>query len=151
MYGWETDQILQLSNEDQEDYLFLLNHVRYGDIYKLMEEVIKKQDPLGALPPPAIMHLTLEEARRLGWMTTDWELKNRTLHPQNALMEGDIYHLFYWGTLTLGSLFGGGGAMFSKGAADLALLRSTSKVEGDFVETVEGPKTRAESKRGFFS
>ncbi|KEG09077.1 hypothetical protein DQ04_05861000, partial [Trypanosoma grayi] len=74
LYYREVETVLQLSPEDRRDYQHIVTGMRFSEIYNLAMEVLRKEDPLEALPMPARYHLLLEAARARGWHTMDWEL-----------------------------------------------------------------------------
>lgn len=113
VYRDEMRIISSLTPQDRSDYIYLASNMRYSDLWNMGMEVLNKEDPLEALSPAARYHLVLEEARRLGWTTTDWALAVREKHPHSALEEGDYIHVMFWMMMYVGSYAVGGGVLFS--------------------------------------
>lgn len=110
-YRGEMRLLENLTPEDKADYIYLLVNMRFSDVWNMAMEVLNKEDPLEALPPPVRYHLALEEARRRGWTTTvDWKVQQRVLHPLSAVEEGDFVHIFFWAMMYIGSIASGGGS-----------------------------------------
>lgn len=128
LYYKEILLIDSLSPEDKVDYIYLVRNMRYSDFLNMAMEVLQKEDPLEALPPPARYHVALEEARRRGLTSeVDWESLHRERHPASAFEEFDFVHVFYWFVMYLGNLFYGGGGLFS---SRLLGTEAVAKAEG---------------------
>ncbi|AYU78066.1 hypothetical protein conserved [Leishmania donovani] len=152
-YFKEMDAVAHLSPEDQRDYAYMVRGMRYSDIYKLGAEVLKKEDPLEALPPAVRLHMVIEACRQRKWHELDWDVELRRMHPASPLEEWDYLHLLYWGILQIGSLTGGGGVMFSDRVLDVREVRHGSAESAEererFVEM--GPTSLpARTQRTFF-
>ncbi|CAJ1022216.1 hypothetical protein Q4I32_002885 [Leishmania shawi] len=152
-YFKEMDAVAQLSPEDQRDYTYMVRGMRYSDIYKLGTEVLKKEDPLEALPPVVRLHLVIEACRRKKWHELDWDVELRKMHPRSPLEELDYLHCLYWVILQIGTVIGGGGAMFSDRVLDLREVRqgneTSAKERERFVE-MEPTSLPARTQRSFF-
>ncbi|EPY28533.1 hypothetical protein STCU_01063 [Strigomonas culicis] len=154
LYYGEVDGLLQLDRQDRLDYVYMVKGMRYSDIYRLLAEVRAREDPTGVLPPPALLHLMLEEARARGWHTMDWEVEVHKMHPRSPLEEMDWIHLTYWSVMLIGKLWSGGNTFFAEDFTQLVKSRVAGMREranaGSFVE--EGPVTREKApKKSFFS
>lgn len=157
LYGYylEMDAVQQLSPEDQHDYAYMVRGMRYSDIYYCAEPVLKKEDPLEALPLPVRLHIVIEACREKKWHEVNWETELRKMHPGTPLQEFDYIHICYWVMMELGRIvYGGGGSLFNDRVLDLREAHHSGKepeVERNrFVEY--GPTQRPPQKgRGFFS
>ncbi|KAG8346688.1 hypothetical protein ERJ75_000931900 [Trypanosoma vivax] len=142
LYYREMEAVLQLSPEDRRDYEHIVTGMRFSEIYSLSMEVLKREDPLEALPAPARYRLLLEAARAKGWHQIDWALEARTRYPRSPLEDMDFIHLFYWSVMYTGLAVTGGGELFSDRFGDLVQVRGLRKkeeVEASFVEVSAEP------------
>ncbi|GET87852.1 hypothetical protein, conserved [Leishmania tarentolae] len=152
-YFREMDAIAQLSPEDQRDYAYMVRGMRYSDIYKVGAEVLKREDPLEALPPAVRLHMVIEACRQKKWHELDWNVELRKMHPASPLEEWDYLHLLYWAILTIGSLTSGGGVMFSNRVLDVREVRhgsAESAEEKDRFVEMEPTSLPARKQRTFF-
>ncbi|KAG5481744.1 hypothetical protein CUR178_07097 [Leishmania enriettii] len=122
-YFKEMETVAHLSPEDHRDYAYMVRGMRYSDIYKLGAEVLKKEDPLEALPPEVRLHMVIEACRQKQWHKLNWDVELRKMHPGSPLEELDYLHCLYWAILLVGALVGGGGALFSDCVLDLREAR----------------------------
>lgn len=150
MYRQEMHMVSELSAQDRRDYTRMVMGMRQGDIRKLGNEVLSKEDPLYVLPEAARCHILLEEARKRHWDKVDWEVECRNQHPESALVEGDFIHLLYWAAMLVGNLLYGGSAVFDDAAFRFADA-SKDKERREPAKPL-GPTAKPESvKRTFFS
>nr|CCC94301.1 conserved hypothetical protein [Trypanosoma congolense IL3000] len=136
LYYREVEAVLQLSPEDRRDYQHIVTGMRFSEIYRLSMEVLRKEDPLEALPAPARYRLVLDAARKKGWHKVDWELEGRTRYPRSPLEDMDLIHLSYWAVMYIGAVVTGGGELFSERFGNLMEVERKQKlrdVEASFV------------------
>ncbi|KAG5507669.1 hypothetical protein JKF63_06618 [Porcisia hertigi] len=152
-YFKEMDAVAQLSPEDQRDYAYMVRGMRYSDIYKLGAEVLKKEDPLEALPPAVRLHIVIEACRQKKWHELDWDVELRKMHPASPLEEFDYLHCLYWTMLQVGAVTGGGGTIFSDRVLDLREVRHGNAESAEertrFLE-LEPTSLPARTQRTFF-
>lgn len=154
VYMKEMDMVAKLSPEDQRDYAYMVQHMRYSDIYNTGKVVLDRDDPLEALPPEVRLHMAIEACREKKWHELDWEVELRKMHPKTAMEEYDYLHLFYWTMMEVGRAMTGGGSLFSDRVLDVQRARQgvgeTPEERDRFVE-MEPTALPAKTKRGFFS
>lgn len=127
LYYREMGTVLLLDPEDRHDYQKIVLGMRFSEIYHLAMDVLRKEDPLEALPAPARYHLILNAAREKGWHRIDWALEARTRYPRSPIEDMDFIHLFYWGVMYIGSVITGSGELFSDRFDDVAEVRETHR------------------------
>lgn len=113
LYYKEMECVLMMSDEDRRDYVFMVMSMRYSDIVRVGMARVNTEDPLGALPDPARMHIVVEACREKGWHTTDWERELRVMHPLTAIEECDYEHIIYWMMMYVGKFLSFSGSYFS--------------------------------------
>ncbi|KAG5481101.1 hypothetical protein LSCM1_06781 [Leishmania martiniquensis] len=152
-YFKEMDAVAHLSPEDQRDYAYMVRGMRYSDIYKLGVEVLKKEDPLEALPPEVRLHMVIEACRQKRWHELNWDVELRKMHPGSPLEELDYMHCIYWGILQIGALISSGGVLFSDRVLDLREARhgnAESTEERDRFVEMEPTSLPTRTQRSFF-
>ncbi|ESL11171.1 hypothetical protein TRSC58_01088 [Trypanosoma rangeli SC58] len=144
LYYHEVKTVLLLSPQDRHDYQKIVTGMRFSEIYGLAMEVLRKEDPLEALPAPARYHLLLEAARAKGWHQIDWEVEARTRYPRSPLEEMDFVHLSYWAIMYIGSVVTGGGELFTDRFGNLMEVQGAQRrrdMEANFVQHGPEPPT----------
>ncbi|KPI86843.1 hypothetical protein ABL78_4079 [Leptomonas seymouri] len=150
----EMDTVAKLSPEDQQDYAYMVQGMRYSDIYKAGKAVLDRDDPLEALPPEVRLHMAIEACRDRGWHKIDWAVELRTMHAKSAWEDGDFTHLFYWMVMQVGRAMSGGGGLFNDRILDVQRVRedgTESPQERDRFVEMEPTAMPITTKRSFFS
>lgn len=102
-YSMEMNDFGEQSDEDRALYRkCVLGGIRISDLYKIMNAVIKRDDPNGLLTSSQTIRLLIKEMRALGLGDVDWDVE---MHERKSPFEEyDLMHLSYWFMLKFASV-----------------------------------------------
>ena len=154
VYTKEMDTVARLSPEDQQDYAYMVQGMRYSDIFNTGKVVLDRDDPLEALPAEVRLHMVIDACREKNWHRVDWDVELRKMHPNSAFEDRDYLHIFYWMIMDVGRAIAGGGGLFNDRVLDVQEVRHSGEESPQernrFVE-MEPTELPTKTKRGFFS